>query len=268
METVFESFQADVIDASHEVPILVDFWAEWCGPCRFLGPVLEKVEANASGKWRLVKINVDEHQDIAQQYKIQGIPACKLFHKGEVIGEFTGALQEPQVNAFFDQHLPSEERELLNQAKARVEAGEAAEARSVFEDVLKKDPSNSDAAVSLAQIVFPENPTVSAELVAGIQPGDPLYDAADAIRTLGELTRVTEALDGHPGWDGYIGGNEALAQGDYAGALSKWIETLAAGHREVGEDGPRKACIAMFRVLGEEHEITQEYRRAFSSALF
>ena len=112
MEAVFESFQADVIEASHEVPILVDFWAEWCGPCRFLGPVLEKAEAKANGKWRLVKINVDEHQDIAQQFRVQGIPACKLFHKGAVIGEFTGALQEPQVNAFFDEHLPTEEKEM------------------------------------------------------------------------------------------------------------------------------------------------------------
>ena len=124
MEAVFESFQADVLDASHEAPILVDFWAEWCGPCRSLGPTLEKLEGSANGKWRLVKINVDEHQDISQQFGIQGIPACKLFHKGEVIGEFTGALPEPQVKAFFDEHLPSEEKDQLDNAKAQIEAGD------------------------------------------------------------------------------------------------------------------------------------------------
>ena len=268
MEAVFESFQDDVLDASHEVPILVDFWAEWCGPCRSLGPLLEKAESKANGKWRLVKINVDEHQDVAQQFKIQGIPACKLFHNGEVIGEFTGALQAPQINAFFDEHLPSEEKELLDSAKAQLASGDTDAARQALEDVLAKDPANADAAVSLAQLVFGEDAGKAAELVAGVQVGDPQYDAADAISTLGQLAQVTEAKDDHPGWPGYIKGNQALAVGDYSGALSSWIDTLSAGHRTVDEDGPRRACIAMFKLLGEEHEITQEYRRAFSSALF
>jgi putative thioredoxin len=268
VEAVFESFQTDVLDASHEAPILVDFWAEWCGPCRSLGPILEKLEGTANGKWRLVKINVDEHQDIAQQFKVQGIPACKLFHKGEVIGEFTGALPEPEVKAFFDEHLPSEEKDQLVGAKAQIESGDTDGAKAGLEDILSRDPANTEAAVSLARLIFAEQPDRAASLVEAVALGDPLYDDADAIRTLGRLAGVTEAKDDHKGWSGYIEGNVALAQGDYAGALAAWIDTLAAGHREVDDDGPRRACIAMFKVLGEEDETTREYRRAFSSALF
>lgn len=268
MEAVFESFETDVIAASHEIPILVDFWAEWCGPCRFLGPVLEKVEAKANGAWRLVKINVDEHQDIAQQFKVQGIPACKLFHRGEVIGEFTGALQEPQVTAFFEQHLPSEEKGLLSEAKGLLSSGDTNAARTILEDIVQRDPNNDEAALELAKIVFVDDAERAAELVGSIQPGAPLYDEADSIRTLGRVAGLTEAADDRVGWEGYLKGNRALADGDFGGALEAWIDTLAAGHREVDEDGPRKACIAVFKLLGEDHEVTQAYRRPFSSALF
>jgi putative thioredoxin len=268
VEAVFESFQTDVLDASHEAPVLVDFWAEWCGPCRSLGPTLEKLEGKANGKWRLVKINVDEHQDISQQFGIQGIPACKLFHKGEVIGEFTGALPEPQVNAFFEEHLPSEEKDQLNMAKAQIEAGDIEDGKLGLGNILTRDPGNKEAAVTLARLILSEDAARAVNLVESVSPGDPFYDEADVIKTLGQLAGLTEAKDDHNGWPGYINGNEALVSGDYAGALKAWIETLASGYREVDDDGPRKACIAMFKLLGEENEITQEYRRAFSSALF
>lgn len=264
----FESFQVDVLDASQEIPILVDFWAEWCGPCRSLGPALKKVEEKANGKWRLVKIDVDAHQDIAQQFKVQGIPACKLFHKGEVIGEFTGALQEPQINAFFDEHLPSEDKERLNAAKGSIESGDANSAIQILEDIVARDPGNSEAAISLARLVFGNDMERAAHLVEGISLGDPYYDEADAIRALGRLVGLTEPGDDHPGWAGYVQGNVALGNGNFSGALSAWIDTLASGHREVDDDGPRKACIALFKLLGEEDPITTEYRRAFSSALF
>lgn len=268
MGAEFESFQVDVLDASQEIPILVDFWAEWCGPCRFLGPVLEKVEAKANGTWRLVKINVDTHQDIAKQFNVQGIPACKLFHKGEVIGEFTGALQEPQINAFFDDHLPSEDRERLAAARNSIESGDTASAVKVLDEIVARDPGNSEAVISLARLIFGSDMQRAAHLVERIALGDPHYDEAEAIRVLGRLAGLTEPGDDHPGWAGYLQGNTALSNGDYSGALSAWIDTLAGGHREVDEDGPRKACIALFKLLGEDNPITIEHRRAFSSALF
>jgi thioredoxin 1 len=99
-------FQQDVIEKSHDKPVVVDFWAPWCGPCRMLGPALEKLARESGGAWRLVKINVDAHGHLAQTYQVRGIPAVKMFRDGEISAEFTGALPEAQIRRWLDQNLP------------------------------------------------------------------------------------------------------------------------------------------------------------------
>lgn len=114
-----KDFQKEVIEESYNQPVLVDFWAEWCGPCRMLSPLLEKLEQQYNGKWRLVKVNTDQEPNLAMQYRVTGIPHCVLFKDGKMIDSFTGALPEPYIRSFLDKHLPSKEKdEILNKLKS------------------------------------------------------------------------------------------------------------------------------------------------------
>lgn len=269
-ETVTGSFEQDVLDASYSAPVLVDFWAEWCGPCRMLGPVLEDLAEQANGTWRLVKLNVDEYPEVAQQYRIQGIPAVKLFHNGDVIAEFVGALGEPEVARWLEENLPSESKQTLADARQAFESGDVDRARELAEHVVEAEPANLDGRVLLSRLLFNSDPETAVDLVKDVDVGHPESGRVAAMRTLSRLQTLLESggEDDSDGWRGYKAGIRAFWDGACDRALYAWIEMLEKGARDVDDDGARKACIAVFHWLGEDHEITQGYRRKFSSALY
>jgi putative thioredoxin len=269
MHTTTDKFAADVLEASRQVPVLVDFWAPWCGPCRVLGPALEALEAEAKGRWRLVKVNTEAEPMLAHQFQITSIPAVKLFRDGRVVDEFAGALPRAQISRWLEAHIPSEAAERVKQAQAAREAGNPEEARRLLEAALVVAPDDPGVKVPLAELVWPAERQRALALVADVPAADAGYERAEAIKSLDTLWDFTpeEADTASPAWPEFTTGLDALRRGAYADAVDAWIAVIRRD-RKLGEDAARRACVALFRWLGETHPVTQSHRRAFASALY
>ncbi len=270
MSFEIQDFERDVVDRSRNVPVLVDFWAAWCAPCRMLGPVLERLAGQANGRWVLAKVDTDHNQEIATRYGIRGIPNVKLFADGKVIDEFTGALPEPAVVQWLNRALPNPLNKDVTRAEELLQQGKLLEGQALLGQVLQKDTGNEQARVLLAGSYLEAAPGKALELVTGIEEDSPHFAMVDAIRTFAGLTTRLEDPGSLP--DGsvkqiYLEALRALGNFDYERALAKFIDVIR-GERMYDDDGARKACVAIFKVLGEEHETTRKFRRDFSSALF
>src|SRR5512139_4270869 len=144
------TFLPDVIDRSRRQPVIVDFWAPWCGPCRMLSPTLERITIEANGAFALAKLNTDENQGLAAQYGVQGIPAVKMFRDGKVVGEFVGALPESQVREFIKKYAPDQSDLILTAAQDLARAQRWAEAETAYRHALAGDPNNAQIALELS----------------------------------------------------------------------------------------------------------------------
>jgi putative thioredoxin len=259
-------FQNDVIEQSKTVPVLVDFWAQWCGPCRILAPVLEKLAERHAGKWVLVKINTEEFPEISAEYGIRSIPNVKLFSNGAVIDEFVGALPEYQIEQWLAKALPSPWAEDVARAAAEMAAGNDAVAITLLEGVLAKEPENRKAAAMLVRLILFSRPEEALRLAETLEVEPDYADLSESVRTLGALlVRPASAIPEGESRETYSKALESLRNGDMDSALERFISVLRE-NRYYDDDGSRKACIAIFRFLGEEHEITMKYRRAFDRA--
>lgn len=264
MSVEISNFQVDVLDESRTQPVLVDFWAEWCGPCRVLGPVLEKLAAAAAGRWKLVKVNVDQHQDLAYQFGIQGIPAVKLFDHGKIVGEFVGALPEPEIRSWLDEYLPNPLRVAFAEARQAAEEGRRKEAIDILERLVN-DADDPDARSLLARLIVLEEPSRAAGLIQAL---DESTAGVDGVRDMLDIL----ALDPHHLPDG--DGKPAMAAALQMIRSSRWREALEKLIESIRHDktyldeAARKACIGVFRFLGDEHPLTVEFRPRFSMALF
>lgn len=264
-----QDFQKQVLQRSHAVPVVVDFWAPWCGPCRSLGPTLEALAAEARGRWELVKVNTDEHPDLAATYGISSIPAVKLFVKGEVTDEFVGALPRREVQRWLDRALPSPQASQLEAAHALLEAGKTAEAARVLEAVLAAEPDHHEARLALARAVLGTTPGRVEALLQPIGEDSEGASTATALRGLAQVLLRAEqpaGLPPGPARDAYLAGADAVRRGDWDAALQSFLEVLKR-QKDYDHSSAREACRAIFQLLGPRHPVVERHFRAFSSLL-
>jgi putative thioredoxin len=283
-DTTTQTFAKDVIEESRRQPVLVDFWAPWCGPCRTLSPIIEKAVTAAKGAVLLVKMNIDDHPAIAGQLGIQSIPAVIAFSNGQPVDGFIGALPESQVKAFIERVAgpagPSETEALIAEADALFAAGDTAAAAEIYGAVVKSAPETVAAVVGLARSLLANNQLDQARQTLAMIPassaGDPAVaalraqlDLAAETAKLGDATSLEQRITADPA-DHQARYDLALllnAQGDRAGATDRLLEIMRKD-RSWSEEKARKQLLQFFEAWGPTDEATLAGRRKLSSMLF
>jgi putative thioredoxin len=283
-ETTTQAFTKDVIEESRRQPVLVDFWAPWCGPCRQLTPVLEKAVRAAKGKAKLVKMNIDDHPTIPGQMGIQSIPAVIAFVNGQPIDGFMGALPEGQVTAFIERLIKDkvggEDQDLLKLAEAALAEGDASGAAEIYAQILQNDPENIPALAGLVRCyvetgaIEPAKQTLALipeakrndAAVAAARAALELAEQATSLGPIGELEQKVAAnpLDHQARYDLAVALN---AKGDREAALDQLLE-IVRRDRKWNDDAARKQLVQLFEAWGPTDEATVAGRRRLSSILF
>ena len=268
--TTSELFK-QILEKCKKIPLVIDFWASWCEPCKQLSPVLDKLAEESEGHWELVKIDVDEHQELALQFGVQALPTVKLLHMDRLLAEFSGPLPEAELREWLEKNVPGappRPKGGIDTARELVAAGKYKEAGVILEALLKEDPEAGEAKVLLASAVLFEKPADAVAMVDHLAEGADHYDTVLIIRELASfLTVDLETLPEQLVRDYYRDAILALRKKDYPTAVDNFLEVLYRD-KEYQEQGARRACASLFNFLGRNHPISRDYARRFEMAVF
>ncbi|MFA9428883.1 tetratricopeptide repeat protein [Egicoccus sp. AB-alg2] len=261
------NFEAQVLERSHAVPVVVDFWAAWCGPCRTLGPMLEQAVQARGGRVVLAKVDVDANPGLAQAFRVQGIPQVLGFRDGKPAASFTGAVPATEIERFLDGLVPGEADVLVKTARALPPA----QAEEKLREALALEPGHREAAVGLAELLVDREPDTARELVAPHRP-DPAAEAVltrlDLADDTGDLTALQAAVDrGDADGATLVSLGRALAaRGEYEEAIDRLLAAVELGGDD--RDAAREQLVALFGVLGDDDERVRAARPRLARALF
>lgn len=272
-------FPARVLEKSREVPVLVDFWAAWCGPCQMLTPLLVKLTDLYDGKFLLAKLNTDLERELAMQYGIRSLPTVKLFRNGEVVDEFMGVQPESSIRRFIDRHVPRESDVVLQKALAAHRAGRAGEALNLLRRAMDMDPTNDRVKIELAQLYLQQSHLDEAQQVlAKVSAEAKAEPDVLALTAWLEFARIAADAPAPAELEKAIATNpdncEARSQlsaqrvlaNDYESALQQLLE-IVKRNRRFRDDAGRKQMLSIFDILGRSGELVNRYRQLLATVL-
>jgi putative thioredoxin len=252
------TFGTAVLEESYRRPVVVDFWADWCQPCRLIGPVLERLANEHQGQFLLAKLDVDSNPQVSSAFRIQSIPAVKAFRDGRLLTEFVGAIPEQSIRQFLKAVLPSEAEGVVDQAEEAERAGRPDDAERLFRQALEADPNLSRAALGLGRLAAMSGDADEARRLLS-----PLRPEPEAERLLAAI-EVSEWAS--PNGSGPLAEAErAAAEGRFQEALDGFLQEIRGGEQR---DEAREAMVKLFAVLGDDDPLTVEYRRKLAAVLF
>ena len=278
-ETGTDTFERDVLKASTSVPVLVDFWAPWCAPCRALKPILEKLAGEYQGRFLLAKVNSDEHPQLSAQFGVRGIPNVKAFVDGKLADEFTGALPEAGVRAFIDRLIPTPGEKLRRSARTLVAQGDFDEAERHLRSALELEPANHGARLDLVELLLAKNSQAEADAMFAPIPERERDERAERLYSVLALWKRSQQLPALEELEAKLAANpddlpSRLALGERLLADKRYEPALAALLEVVRRDrgalrtSARKLMVEVFRLAEDQPGLVSEYRKLLAGALY